>query len=183
MKKLIEIIKNALSRTPNGVSFFAINGYQNSYGEVANVVINIGAKLKNAKAKDLVYLKALDVNTLETSFEDKELLEQARLELIKSIENPNPRRSNAQKDAYIIINEAIKIHKETADLYIYGLEVSKEVLVEGEYPTRNSKQITIAKRVIEKNMKSKKFKMYKVSAQPEEITLSGGTETMIVNPS
>ena len=44
-----------LTKTNNikGVSFAGIKGYVNSKGEVANLRINLGASLSNAKAKDL----------------------------------------------------------------------------------------------------------------------------------
>ena len=180
---IITKVTKALNSTPNGVTFFGIKNYTNSYGEVSNVVINIGASFDNAKKKDIVYLESLDVNTIINSDIDKTLLEQARTALLQSLVNPNENRSNAQIDAYTRINNAIKVHNENGTIYIFGFSVNKEVLVEGVYPIVNSRPLTIAKQAIQKGMKSTKYRMYKVETQPENITLSGNSETMIIQVS
>ena len=114
---------------------------------------------------------------------DKVLLEQARTELLKSLINPNEARRNAQIDAYTVINSAIKVHNENGTIYIFGLSVNKEVLVDGVYPIVNSRPLTIAKKTIQKGMKSTKYRMYKVETQPENITLSGNSQNMIIHVS
>jgi hypothetical protein len=179
VNRIIAVVSRALNSTPNGVSFFAINGYINSVGEKANYTINIGAKYSNAKKKDIEYVKNLDVSTLDTDM-DIELLEKARVQLLSSLENPNARQSQAQADAYTKINDAVKIHNESGAIMIYGMKVSKNILVEGTYSETKSRPLTIAKNIIRKGMKTTKYRQYKVEVQPEDVSYSGANETIIV---
>lgn len=179
--QILKVVSKALKSTPTGVTFFGVNNYTNQQGEVSNFVINIGASYGNAKKKDIKYLENLDVNTLETDI-DKTILETARVELLKSLVTPNENRSNAQSDAYTKINDAVKIHNETNAIYIFGTRVKKTVLVEGNYSKKasNPRVLTIAKDFIRENLKTSKYRQFKIEAQPEQIKLSGASETLIV---
>jgi hypothetical protein len=158
---VITNLSKALAKSPTGVSFVSIKGYTNSYGEVSNNVVNVGASLSNAKAKDVETLKGLDVTTLGG---DSILLEKARVELINSFLSPNENRSNGQIDAYTIVGSGIKVHNETGEIYIFGLRTRKEVVAEGVYPVVNSRPLTIAKNQLRKLLKSNGFTQYKLSA-------------------
>ena len=159
--QVIANITNALAKSPTGASFVSIKGYTNSFGEVSNNLVNVGASLTNAKAKDVETLQALDVTTLGG---DTILLEKARVELINSFVSPNENRSNGQIDAYTIVGKGIKVHNESGEIYIFGLRNSKSVLAEGIYPIVNSRPLTIAKNSLKKNLKSSKFTQFKLSA-------------------
>ena len=156
----IEVITNltkVLAKSPTGVSFVSIKGYTNSYGEVSNNLVNVGASLTNAKAKDVETLQNLDVTTLGG---DSILLEKARVELINSFINPNENRSQGQIDAYTIVAKGIKVHNTTGKIYIFGLRTNKTVIEQGVYPTVNSKPLTLAKNQLRKDLKSNKFTQY-----------------------
>ena len=159
--QVIANITNALAKSPTGVSFVSIKGYTNSYGEVSNNLVNVGASLTNAKAKDIETLQGLDVTTLGG---DTILLEKARVELINSFIKPNENRSNGQIDAYTIVAKGIKVHNETGEIYIFGLRNSKTVIEQGVYPTVNSRALTLAKNQLKKELKSNKFTQYKLSS-------------------
>lgn len=159
--QVINNLTNALAKSPTGVSFVSIKGYTNSYGEVSNNVVNVGASLTNSKAKDIETLQSLDVTTLGG---DSILLEKARVELINSFIKPNENRSQGQIDAYTIVAKGIKVHNETGEIYIFGLRKSKSVVTEGVYPIVNSKPLTLAKNSLKKNLKSSKFTQFKLSA-------------------
>lgn len=159
--QVIANLTNALAKSPTGVSFVSIKGYTNSYGEVSNNVVNVGASLSNAKTKDIETLQSLDVTALGG---DSILLEKARVELINSFINPNENRSNGQIDAYTIVAKGIKVHNESGEIYVFGLRNSKSVLAEGIYPIVNSRPLTIAKNSLKKNLKSSKFTQFKLSA-------------------
>jgi hypothetical protein len=139
----------------------SIKGYTNSYGEVSNNLVNVGASLTNAKAKDVETLQNLDVTALGG---DTILLEKARVELINSFINPNENRSNGQIDAYTIVAKGIKVHNETGEIYIFGLRNSKTIVEQGVYPIVNSKPLTLAKNQLRKELKSNKFTQYKLSS-------------------
>ena len=187
--KVISIVSKALNSTPNGVSFFSIKGYTNAQGEQSNRVINIGNSLKNAKAKDVEYLKNLDVKTLNSDM-DVELLEEARVALLEALVNPSQKSKNqskAQVQAYTNINDAVKYHNETKALYVFGFiqkdengNTKKTILKQGEYKADTRKPLTKAKDLIRKGMKSTKYRLFKVEAQPEQVVFSGGSDTIIV---
>lgn len=159
--QVINALTSALAKSPTGVSFVSIKGYTNSYGEVSNNLVNVGASLTNAKTKDIETLQSLDV----TKFgEDTLLLEKARVELINSFIKPNENRSQGQIDAYTIVAKGIKVHNESGDIYIFGLRVNKSVVEQGVYPIVNSKPLTLAKNTLRRELKSNKFTQYKINA-------------------
>jgi hypothetical protein len=159
--KVISNITNALAKSPTGASFVSIKGYTNSFGEVSNNLVNVGASLTNAKTKDVETLQALDVTTLGG---DTILLEKARVELINSFVSPNENRSNGQIDAYTIVGKGIKVHNESGEIYIFGLRNSKTIIEQGVYPIVNSRPLTLAKNQLKKDLKSNKFTQFKLSS-------------------
>jgi hypothetical protein len=181
MKKLVKQLIAFLTVTNaiTGVSFVSIRGYKNSSGEVANHLINIGATLKGARAKDLIELKKINLkefilktfNDINRPDYSLELLQKAYIEVYNSLVPINGKnydgttkvqstRSFAQTDAYEVINPNIKVHKEYNRLYIYGLRVSKVVLVPGTYNSVNSRTKTLVKNRLKKDFKSEKFRNY-----------------------
>ena len=163
-QKVIDNINRAIAKSPTGVTMVSIREYQNSNGEISNNIVNIGASLENAKAKDIQFLKSKSVST--------EIEEIARLELIKSFESPNPNRSKGQIDAYTIITKGIKVHNVTGEIYVFGLRMKKEIVQPGTYPIVNSKELTIAKNALRKELKSSKFTQFKIS-EISEIRIAG----------
>lgn len=159
--KVINAISSVLAKSPTGVSFVSIKGYKNSFGEVSNNLVNVGASLENAKNKDIETLQSLDVTTLNG---DSILLETARVELINSFIKPNENRSQGQINAYTIVAKGIKVHNETGEIYIFGLRQSKKIIEQGVYPIVNSKPLTLAKNELRKELKSNKFTQYKLSS-------------------
>jgi len=159
--KVINAISSVLAKSPTGVSFVSIKGYTNSYGEVSNNLVNVGASLENAKKKDIETLQSLDVTTLNG---DSILLETAKVELINSFIKPDENRSQGQIDAYTIVAKGIKVHNQTGEIYVFGLRNSKTVVVEGVYPQVKSRPLTIAKNQLRKELKSNKFTQYKLSS-------------------
>lgn len=176
MNKLIDFITKTNDIT--GVSFASIRNYTNSSKETANVVINLGATLESAKAKDLKTMQNTTAKKLYFTLSNKDsmsynVFETAFNELYnsfvptdgKNIDGTTKERSNrsyAQTDAYTIVNNSVKVHNEFNRLYIYGLQVSKEVLIAGEYKTVNKQAKTVCKDAIKKALqfKSEKFRMY-----------------------
>ena len=170
----INLLNQVVENSPTKVGFVSIKGYTNSKGEVQNALINVGGKSKNAKKKDVKYLTNLDVNTLK--FEDKVLLEKARVALLTALLKPAKVQSEAQKNAYSVLGNGVKIHNSTNDLYIFGSFVSSKVVSVsdevGKLDTR--KPLTKAKDFIRKGMKSTKYRQYKVSSVGQ-VTANGKT--------
>lgn len=161
--QVIKAVKEATSKSITGVSFVSIKNYTNKQGEVSNNLINIGIKYENAKKKDITFLNELNIDKAIAEHDlksSKELLEEARKELMVSFIKPEVNRSNGQKDAYTVLFDGVKVHNETGVLYIYGYRENKTVLVKGEYKTVNSKPLTIAKDELRKLLKTGKFTQY-----------------------
>jgi len=170
-----------LTKTNNikGCSFATIKGYTNTANEVGNHLINLGASLSNAKVKDLETMRNTNANdlfenfTFENSTMPFDIFEKAFNELqdsfvkvgdklINGTTKERSNRSQAQIDAYTLINNQLKVHNEKQRLYIYALRLKKEILVKGEYKSTNKQRKTICKDYIKKalDFKTSKFTMF-----------------------
>lgn len=147
-----------------GAKFIAVNGYvAKGSGEVANHVVNLNVSYENAKAKDIEYLKTLDVKTLNDKGLGVDLMEQAKQALLGAFIAPNKARQQGQIDAYTHICNGVKVHNVTGDIYIYAMAHSKKVLIEGEYKEVNSAPLTIAKNIIKKELRTSKYRNFILS--------------------
>ena len=160
--KVINTFKGAILNSPTKISFVSIKGYENKFGEKSDNLINIGVSYEKAKQKDIQFLKELNVNSIESNI-NTSLLEQARLELISSFENPSVNRSKGQIDAYTPIIEGVKIHNISGEIYLYGYREKKTILSSGIYPVVNSKDITIAKNFLRRQLHTGKFTQFILS--------------------
>lgn len=154
--QVINLVKNAVSNSITGVTFFSVKNYTNSNNETSNQLINVGVNYEKAKQKDIEFLENLDLSQ-HTFKSPLDLIIEAKEELIKAFIKPNQNRSNGQINAYTNIFSGVKVHNETGKLYVYGYRVSKEILVKGEYPSVNSKPLTIAKNELRALLKTSKF--------------------------
>lgn len=159
--QVIIALQKALKKSPTGVSFVKINGYKNQKGEISNILINVGASYENQKNADLKTLQNCDITKMQFSVDMPTVLT-AKTELENSLIKPDQNRSNGQIEAYIPICKGIKLHSETGVLYIFGMQVKKEVIVKGEYKTVKSQNKTIAKNELKKqlDLKLDKFRQY-----------------------
>jgi len=173
-----------------GASFVSLNGYVSaSSGEVADVVINCGISVENAKKTDLNRLENCTpedlVNVSNASGIAVDTVKQAHAEMLASaIKNLNPEisersaQSQGQTDAYVQIAPGLKLHKETLALHIFAMNISKKVIVKGEYKTVNSSAKTLAKKAIGKylDLRSDKFRNY-IIGNMDAVTILGDTFT------
>ena len=173
-----------------GASFVSLNGYVSaSSGEVADVVINCGISVENAKKTDLNRLENCTpedlVNVSNASGIAVDTVKQAHAEMLASaIKNLNPEisersaQSQGQTDAYVQIAPGLKLHKETLALHIFAMNISKKVIVKGEYKTVNSSAKTLAKKAIGKylDLRIDKFRNY-IIGNMDAVTILGDTFT------
>jgi hypothetical protein len=184
MQKLQKLVK-ALNEA-KGAKFVSFT-YTNKQGEKANRLIQLNTIRENALKKDLNIIP--NVEYVENDKFDKTTFITAQLELIKSTKmklgigdssiskvdkEKYANRSNGQKDAYVQVAKNMKFNLENQQLHIYAKEVRKTILVEGVYPTVNSRPKTIAKRFIEKQMKSSKYRTY-ILSNFDKIKINGDT--------
>ena len=163
-----------LAKIANGVSFVGIN-YTNQQNEKSQYLINVGASLKNAKLKDIDFLKSFDVTSIKEykglDVEAIAELDKAKNALLKALISPNKNRSNGQKNAYTHIVGAIKMHNETNDLFVFGFKQKKTIEILGEYKKtefayEGAKPLTRAKNFIKVHyFKSSKFRQFKIDKE------------------
>jgi hypothetical protein len=159
--QVINLVKNAVSNSITGVSFFSIKNYQNKQGEISNNLINIGINYAKSKQQDIEFLE--NINLKDHTFKSPiDLIEDARLDLIVSFLSPDENRSKGQTEAYTTIFSGVKVHNTTGLLYVYGYRVNKTVIKEGEYKEVKSNPKTIAKNELRKLLKTSKFTQYSI---------------------
>jgi hypothetical protein len=158
-------------------TFVGINSYLSSTsGELANHVILCNFSYKNAVLRDLSKLQNSTIADVEAIAKNCsmpiELVNEAIEKLKNSfINNMNKEtasnQSLAQKDTFTVISEAVKVHNETKQIYIYGLAISKKVIEKGEYKTVNSRPLTVAQNEVKKyfNFSSDKYRQFIVNSE------------------
>ncbi len=169
---VINLLNNAIAKSPTGVSFLSIKNYESGkndtktiVGKIADYVINIGASYEKAKLKDIETLQNLDLVTMAQAGKFKSaltLLEQARTELVNAFIKPDENRSAGQINAYTQIAPGLKVHNENGFLYIYGYKLSENVIRKGERKPTNSKDLTIAKDELRKLLRTNKFTQFSI---------------------
>ena len=174
LENTLKAIKTlVVAKTINGTSFVGVRGYQNSKGEVSNQTIFVGFLLSNLLKKDLETLKAFDLTPIIKKY-GEEVATKAYEELLVSLakrtateeekealrkeNDATIKRSDAQTDAYTQLAKGIKQHNDTKEIHVFGLCVAKKVLVEGVYPSVNSRPKTLAKKEIQKLADLKQLK-------------------------
>lgn len=166
-EKLIEQLKSI-----KGVSFVSVT-YVNQQNEKHQTLFNVGVDYEKAKQKDIEYLKELDVSSLNSSI-DVELLEEARVKLLESFQNPSKNRSEGIKNAYTHLGTGLKMHNENGTLFVYGMKVKKTVLEEGDKKEDTRKPLTKAKDEIKKHLKTSQYRQYEIG-RSFQYSLKGDT--------
>lgn len=183
MKKLINKFASL-----KGAQFISINNYLSSTsGELANHTVNVNISVMNAKIADLQTLKSctnddlkkisrltkIDVETLKTSL--AEMLTSAEKNTSADA-SEHTNASKAQADAYVHITPAIRLHKDTLQIHIFGQAIKKEVLIEGEYKPVNSSAKTLGKKAIKKyfDLKADKFRDF-ILGNADMLKVAGDT--------
>lgn len=161
--------------TLNGASFVGIRNYTSKgTGEVSNHVVNANFNYSNAVKKDLGKLNnhtEADILAIANGGTFPEsLVEQAIAKLTASFEkNLNPEtksnQSKGQTDAYMRINNCMKLHIESGQIHVFALGITKEVLVKGEYKVTKSRELTLAQNAVKKhfNFTTSKYRNFIVN--------------------
>lgn len=190
--ELSKMVKRVIAKfiLLNGSSYVGIRNYRNSHNELANHVVIADFSYGEAVKRDLKKLqKATEADVENIAFSNNfstDLVKQAIQKLTDSfIKNQNPEtasnQSKGQKDAYTQITNSIKVHNETGKIYIYALHVSKEVLEEGAYEPKNSKDLTLAQNAVKKyfNFSTAKYRSFVVDEeQLGAVSITGDTITL-----
>jgi len=169
---IADTIKSALNKSLTNVTFCSVKGYVNEKGELSDYLINIGVNYQTAKQKDIKFLSELDVTTMEWNCPMVDIIK-AKTELLESLINPSKARSEGQKEAYIHINEALKLHTDTLELYVFGSKVKKTIVEAVDYGEDTRSPKTKAKDEIRKLMKSTKYRQFKFKLNGMKMRTNG----------
>jgi len=146
----IRELKNEMNDYHGG--FFAVNGYENSHGEVSNYLVNVKVDFQKLKDEDIEFLQNFKA--------DSQLQEEARKSVLGGLISPQKSRSEGQTEAYEYIAPNVKKHNGTKSIFVVGQLVKKVVLQKGEYPTVNSRPLTIEKNKIKKLLKTSQYRQF-----------------------
>ena len=169
-EKLVKMIFSLFSNI-NGTSFVGIREYKSSTtGEVANHVVIANASYGNAVEADLKKLENVtdsDIQAISEKGFSTELIRTAINKLADSFrknmnEETQSNQSKGQSDAYVTISPSIKLHVESGKIHIFAQHHSKQVLVEGEYKSVNSRELTLGQNAVKKhfNFRTAKFRNF-----------------------
>lgn len=169
MKRLFETIKGikvlVTAKTIKGTSFVGIRGYENKFGEIANLTLLVGFDYPKMLKKDKEKLLNLNLNPIIEKYGEK-VAKTALEELLISIEKRSAteqekdllrkqndetiKRSDAQINAYTNLATGVKLHNETNQIHITGIALNKKVIKKGIYKIVKSRPKTLAKNEIKK---------------------------------
>lgn len=154
---------------------FASFTYTNQQGETAKRFIQLGCDKEKLYRSDLEKLKAYKA--------ENDIEEQARLEMVASIEKSlaygignNP--DYTQKGVWESIDSNLSVDTEKGKVRVLGLQLNKTILKAGIYPPKNSRPKTIAKKAIAKklDLKREKIKSFSITSdQFQRIAANGET--------
>ncbi|HWY34284.1 MAG TPA: hypothetical protein VNX68_06525 [Nitrosopumilaceae archaeon] len=143
-----------------GIGYISLQ-YRNKQGELSKRLMNLGAKIENAKKKDLAMMESEGIPYVASTKYTKADWDMAMAETKQSLIKADEVRSEGQKNACIVLNEengSVKYNMNTQEIYLFGKSEKKEVIEAGVYPTVNSRAKTIAKEAIKKSLTSAKFR-------------------------
>jgi len=163
--------------------FISIGHYETGDGRIyENLVINTNISQENLNKANLAKLLSFDLSTFDFKGEpvDLETLKTAYNEVVESAKKSllpyeeKGARAQAQIDAYLPVNNAIKIHKETLSVKILGMKIAGTVIAEGKPYDLGAKLKTRYKNLIKQQANFKTKKTYTLEIV-DTVTMQGDT--------
>lgn len=180
MKNLIE----KLNEIGNRAQFASLTYTAKESGETARHTLILGASYCAMIEKAKLALELTPESELITLGIAPEIATQAKCEMLASFAKTLATTGKGMKndtytnaDTYIpTAVPGIKYNVNSGELALFGLALSKAVITPGVYKTVNSKPLTIAKRKIEKHVRTLSPKTFIVKAESfEAMRLNGET--------
>ncbi len=164
-----------LSKLRPSATFLSLSGYRNEHSEVADYSIVFHISYENALKRSIAALDAVvPADTLQ-ALAKRELIDGYNTSLNKIALTPVEEIDDAytrffdSDGSYI---KGVKLHTETHTLHLYGFVNSKRVIIPGQYPHRNKKDLTKAKDQLRKLCPVDKFRQFRItSAQVDRISV------------
>ena len=145
--------------------------YETEYDRAVYTFI-VGVELEALYRQDILRLE--EAKRVERDPADIEAIESIQASLRKSLEagiGNNP--AYTKQDLYEHVAPGFKVHRETGEVYVFGILTNKLVLeVKKERPVRNSSQKTVAKdRMRKKHVMSSRFREFRVDRVVESVSM------------
>jgi hypothetical protein len=176
MKNLIETIQQA---TAKGCRFASITYKAKTTGEIAKHILLLGVSLENAYKKDVAKLEGVSYSGVK---------EEARKAILASLceslkKGIGKNSAYTQKGQWETLGKGIRRNIEKGTIQVYGLSVSKRVIVKGTYKTVNSLPLTIEKNKLKKELRlrSSKFRPFVVDPTTVKDSSFNGQRLEIVS--
>lgn len=157
---------DTLAKLRPSATFLSLIGYRNEHSEVADYSVVFHISYENALKRSLIALSSfVPEDTLQAKAKD-ELINSYTNSLAKMAETKVEEIDDAytrffdENGAYI---KGVKVHTATSTLHLYGLVNAKRVVIPGSYPTRNKRDLTIAKDKIRKMCPVEKFRQFRIT--------------------
>lgn len=155
-----------LSKLRPSATFLSLTGYRNDHSEVADYSVIFHISYENALKRSLVALESVVPMDALQAVARQELMDGYSSSLKKMAVTPIEEIDDAytrffdSNGQYI---KGVKLHTATHTLHLYGLVNSKRVVIPGNYPRRNKKELTKAKDQLRKMCPVEKFRQFKIT--------------------
>lgn len=184
---MANLIQSFESLKNTGCRFISLNNYMTQRGEVADYLISVGINVRTAKEQDLdklidapnaVLLGLASSSGLKFDF-FKSVVDDMAGKLTKNLNADKSKRtaaSQAQTNAYINIADGLSINRNTELIYIFGQQVKKNTIIEGDAKNESSNPAVIAKEMISEalDLRSHKFRRF-ILDSAEQVKMNGQT--------
>lgn len=141
-----------------GARFTSFTYTAKGSGETARHVVALGVNVERAYRRDLALLEAkLPTLTGVDAVACGELIASLQKSLTQGI---GQNEDYTCKDVYQHVCAGVKIHKENGSLHVFGFTMGKTVIAEGVHKKVNSSEKTLAKKKLQKGMKTGKFRQF-----------------------
>lgn len=156
-------------------TFLNIKGYRNSHGEIADYNIVFHISYSSALKRSILALEQVVPEDLVEAKAREQLIASFQ----KSLDKIKDSSIDEDSDHYLWFSDSngerikgVKLHIKTNTLHLYGFVVNKKVLMPGEYPKVNHRELTVAKNKLRKLCPVSKFRQFRITAdQVESITV------------
>lgn len=156
-----ELLKQAIVKA----SFASFTYEAKSTGEIARHTIQLGTNYLNMLEKSLLECRLLDLNEIDST---KGLpMRQAKAKVLKSLRKSirahkqgKQNENYTKKHVYTHEGKGITTHNFDQSIEIHGYSHKKHVIKEGIHKKVNSRPLTIAKNLIEKQLPKSKWRTF-----------------------
>ncbi len=164
-----------LSKLRPSATFLSLSGYRNEHSEVSDYSIVFHISYENALRRSLAALEAVVPTDTLHALAKQELIDGYNKSINKIALTPIEEIDDAYTrffDSDGTYIKGVKLHTSSNTLHLYGFVNAKRVLIPGQYPSRNKRDLTKAKDDLRKLCPVEKFRQFRITpAQVDRISV------------